>query len=224
MKGLPLRVEDLRLTLSRDTVISAERLEIPPGALTILTGPSGSGKSTLLYLLSGLLAADSGRILWGGTDLAALGEGRRDRWRRANSGFVFQDFHLFEELSPVDNVVASAWFSSFSAARHRGAARARLESLGIPRDRHRTTLLSRGEKQRVAIARALVGEPAVLFADEPTASLDAAAGTQVTGILADLARQEGRTVIVATHDPVLRAEADLIVTLDHGRAELGVPA
>lgn len=221
MAGLSLQVTGLGLQLGRDTRISLPSLHVAPGQFVVLAGPSGSGKSTLLYLLSGLLAGQSGRVDWGGTDLAALSEGGRDAWRRRNAGFVFQDFHLFEEMSPLDNVVVPGWFSRFSARGLVGPARARLQALGIPPDRNRTALLSRGEKQRVAIARALIQDPAVIFADEPTASLDAASGGAVIALLDDLARVEGRTVLVATHDPALKARADFVVALDHGRAEAG---
>lgn len=197
-------------------MIDLPALDLVPGTVTALSGPSGSGKSTLLYVLSGLLKADSGRIDWAGQDLNRMTEAQRDRWRRENAGFIFQDFHLIEEMSPVDNVIVSAWFTAFSARRLRDAAQARLDALGVPRDRRQTSLLSRGEKQRVAIARALIGDPAVIFADEPTASLDAASGASVIAVLRDLALREGRTIVTATHDPALLAAADRVVSLDHG--------
>lgn len=215
-----LTVTALRLAFGKSTIVDLPELTLAPGTLTVLAGPSGSGKSTLLYLLSGLLRADAGRIDWDGQNLAAMTEGARDRWRRQNAGFVFQDFHLIEEMSPLDNVIVSAWFSSFTASPLRQRARARLEALGVPHEHRRTSLLSRGEKQRVAIARALVGDPRVIFADEPTASLDAPAGARVIATLCDLARQEGRTVIAATHDPALLAVADRVITLDHGQTAI----
>jgi putative ABC transport system ATP-binding protein len=217
MPGLPLAVSGLRLAFGQDTVIDLPQLRLVPGSLTVLSGPSGSGKSTLLYLLSGLLRPASGEIRWSGTDIAALGEGARDRWRREQAGFIFQNFHLIEELSPLDNVVASAWFSRFSAGPLKARARERLEKLGVPLQRKQTSLLSRGEQQRVAIARALIGDPPVIFADEPTASLDAKSGGEVIAILRTLAHEEGRTIVVATHDPALLAVADTVVRLDHGR-------
>lgn len=217
MPGLPLTVSGLRLAFAQETIIELARLDIAPGSLTVLSGQSGSGKSSLLYLLSGLLLPAAGSIAWGGTDIVPLSESHRDRWRRNHAGFVFQDFHLIEELSPLDNVVASAWFSRFSAASLQPAAAQRLVDLGVPLRRH-TNLLSRGEKQRVAIARALIGNPPVVFADEPTASLDAASGETVISILSAFAHVEGRTVIAASHDPALLAQADLIVRLDHGQA------
>lgn len=217
MPGLSLAVCGLKLAFGHDTVIDLPRMNLAPGTLTVLSGPSGSGKSTLLYLLSGLLRPANGQIDWAGTDIAALTEGRRDRWRRDHAGFIFQDFHLIQELSPLDNVIASAWFSGFSAAPLKPRARQRLDMLGVPHERGRTSLLSRGEQQRVAIARALIGDPPIVFADEPTASLDAKSGEGVIGILRQLASDEGRTIIAATHDPALLSIADIVVRLDHGR-------
>ncbi len=195
-------------------------LDVEPGGMLALTGPSGSGKSTLLHLLAGLAQPTQGRILWDGLDLAPLSESARDRWRRERAGFVFQDFHLIPELSPLENVLSTVWFSRFSARPLRGRALELLEDLGVPA-RSRTALLSRGEQQRVALARALLPQPAALFADEPTASLDAASGAEVARRLRALADEEGRTVIVSSHDPALIALADRRLSLRRGaEAEL----
>ncbi|MDF3607609.1 ATP-binding cassette domain-containing protein [Paracoccus sp. DMF-8] len=184
--------------------------------MVVLTGPSGSGKTTLLYLLSGLLVPTAGRIDWQGCDIARLSGSARDRWRRENASFVFQDFQLVPELSPVDNVLVPAWFTSFSAARLRDRAGSLLRRFGVP-DRRRASLLSRGEQQRVALARALLLSPAVIFADEPTASLDAASGAEVIATLSALARDEGHSIIIASHDPALIARADLRLELERGQ-------
>lgn len=216
MPGLPLVASGLRLAFSGEGIIDLAALSIRPGSLTALVGPSGSGKSTLLYLLSGLLRPDAGAVTWAGEDIAALREGQRDRWRRRHAGFIFQNFHLIEELSPLDNVLVPLWFDRFSAASARPRALELLERLDVPTRRAQVALLSRGQQQRVAIARALISDPQVIFADEPTASLDAASGGAVIDVLCALARDEGRTVITATHDPALRQVADTVVTLDHG--------
>ena len=216
MAGLPFSASGLRLELGGETIIDLPELHIAPGALTVLSGPSGSGKSSLLYLLSGLLLPSAGTLDWAGTDLASLRESRRDAWRRNNAGFIFQNFHLIEELDPLANVLVAAWFGHASAAPWRDRALRLLEEFGVPRDRARTALLSRGEQQRVAIARALLFDPAVIFADEPTASLDAASGAVVIATLQRLAHAEGRTVIVASHDHALLAAADRTIALEHG--------
>ncbi|MFI0843878.1 ABC transporter ATP-binding protein [Mesorhizobium sp. IMUNJ 23232] len=199
------------------TIVDVPHLRLEPGELLALAGPSGSGKSTLLYLLSGLLVPSAGHVAWAGADLAAMGEGARDRWRRQNAGFVFQNFHLIDELSPLDNVLTPGWFSSLSVKGLHGRAEALLDRFGVPRDRKRVSLLSRGEQQRVAIARALLFDPEVVFADEPTASLDGASCARVVATLRDLAQAERKTVVVATHDPALLAVASRVVALDHGR-------
>ena len=158
-----------------------------------------------------------GASLFDGTDVSKLGEGRRDRWRRDHIGLVFQNFHLIEELSPRDNVMVAAWFDRLSAAKLRGRADSLLEGLGVPGKRNNLHGLSRGEQQRVAIARALMFDPPIILADEPTASLDRAAGKAVATLLSDLAHRDGRTVVVATHDQDVIAAADTVVELAHGR-------
>lgn len=222
MPGLRGRAENLVHAVSGGgrtvrRIVDIPALGFEPGHLTALSGPSGSGKSTLLYLLAGLLAPQGARVRWGEDELSAMSEARRDAWRRRNAGFVFQDFHLIEELPPLDNVLLPIWFSGISASAHRARAAALLDRLAVPRERRGTVLLSRGEQQRVAIARALLAEPRVVFADEPTASLDRASGEQVAAILRALAADEGRTVIVATHDTAVLDRADCVLRIDQGR-------
>lgn len=212
-----LSVRGLRHAFHAQPVVALPMLELEPG-LTVLTGPSGSGKTTLLYLLSGLIRPQAGAVVWDGVDLARLPERGRDRWRRAHAGFVFQDFHLLPELSPLQNVLMPARFAAFSARRHAGRAAGLLRRFGVP-DRRCAALLSRGEQQRAALARALLMDPAALFADEPTASLDAAAGRVVAEALQALAA-EGRCVIAASHDPDLIALAGRRLHLEHGRIEV----
>lgn len=207
----------LRLAYGGESVIDMPKMSIAPGSLTALAGPSGSGKSTLLYVLSGLLRPDEGAVLWQEEDITGFSESRRDRWRRVHAGFVFQNFHLIDELSPLDNVLAPLWFDRFSAASARPRAISLLKQLDVPLNRAHVSLLSRGQQQRVAIARALIRDPQIIFADEPTASLDAIAGAAVVEVLRQLAREEGRTIIAATHDPALKGVADSVVQLDHGR-------
>lgn len=216
MPGATLQLRDLRHDLRPgETLLQLAALTLPPGRLTVLNGPSGSGKSTLLYLLSGLLLPSGGALHWDGVDLAQATEGARDRWRRQKAGFVFQDFHLIPELTPLDNVLAPVWFSTLRAGRHRARAQDLLGRFGVPA-RRRVALLSRGEQQRVALSRALIRDPAVIFADEPTASLDTAAGRAVAAHLRDLAHLEGRNVIVVSHDPDLIAMADTTLRLERG--------
>lgn len=197
--------------------VAVESLDVRAGSSLVVTGPSGCGKSTLLYVLAGLLKPAGGRLLWAGRDPYALGGAARDGWRRRNIGFVFQNFELFPELSPLENVLVPATFAKFRMdARARERARRLLDGFGVP-ERGRAGVLSRGEQQRVALSRALLFDPPVILADEPTASLDSRAGAAVIEALANLAGRDGRTVIAASHDPALIARFGAELRLGHGR-------
>ncbi len=203
---------------SPDPALDIPALAVAAGQLTVIAGPSGSGKSTLLYLLGGLLRPWRGSIRWDGIDLAALGEGARDRWRRRQAGFVFQNFHLIDEMSAIGNATVAAYFDGFSNAGVRARARTLLESFGLADlDRRPVASFSRGEQQRVALARALLRDPAILFADEPTASLDRDNAAMLATTLKGLAADSGKTVLAVSHDPVLLDAADRIVRLERGR-------
>jgi ABC-type lipoprotein export system ATPase subunit len=201
------------------TALEIADLTVEPGTLLAITGPSGSGKSTLLYAISGLLRPARGSIVWDERDILDLAEAARDRWRRHTIGFAFQDFHLLPELSPLANVLLPASFERFTASPAlRARAAALLDRFGVPETRVSTGTLSRGEQQRVALARALLFDPPVILADEPTASLDAAAAARVAESLVDLSRAEGRTVIAVSHDPSLIVHFDRRIALEHGHA------
>ncbi|HET7714615.1 MAG TPA: ABC transporter ATP-binding protein [Bauldia sp.] len=220
-----LFAEGIRLAFSDHRGTSFTALDIDtfrpePGKLTAIAGPSGSGKSTLLYVLAGLQPPQAGRVTADGMDIYSLGESRRDAWRRRTIGFVFQDFHLIPELSLVGNVALPATFGRSPGSRRRASEL--LVALGVPTDRRSVGMLSRGEQQRVAIARALAFDPPVILADEPTASLDGAAATDVRAILKRLAG-EGRTVVVVSHDDAVLSAADATLRLDHGRPTAGFP-
>lgn len=215
--------------------LSAERLEVrfpglPVAALDItaltldagehvaVTGPSGCGKTTLINVLTGMERPAAGRILWGGTDLAAMTETQRDRWRARNVGLVMQEFHLFPGLSALDNVLLPqrlAWFSL--PAGMKDGARALLARVGIERLDQPVETMSRGQMQRVAVARAVVGRPGLIVADEPTASLDAEAGAAVADLLQELSRETGATLVVASHDSRLVGRLGRTLRLENGR-------
>ena len=217
-----LRAERLKVTYrdARDaqkTALDLDALDFPPGSATAVMGPSGSGKSTLLYALAGLARA-SGSVVWRGRDVLALSASARGRLRREEIGFVFQDFQLVAELSPLENILLPARFDhTFVPAALRARAVALLETLSVPAARRSVAQLSRGEAQRVALARALLRGPAILLADEPTASLDAASAQAVIGALTDFSAKSGATLIAATHDDALAARCSRVVRLDHGR-------
>jgi putative ABC transport system ATP-binding protein len=200
------------------TALEIEKLNVAAGSLLAITGPSGSGKSTFLYAIGGLLRPGRGRVLWDGRDLLAQAESARDRWRRRTVGFVFQDFHLLPELTPLQNVLLPASFEALSASRAiRERAISLLDRFSVPLARGSTAVLSRGEQQRVALARALLFDPPVILADEPTASLDAASGAVVIDILAQMSLADGRTLIAISHDHELIERFSRRIALEHGR-------
>lgn len=219
MPGLPLAAADLLMrTREAAPILDIARLALAAGETVALTGPSGCGKTSLLNALAGLSRATRGSVRWGGTDLAELSGAARDSWRRASVGIVFQDVHLLPELDVSANILLPL---SFSGWRMTPAARARAGELaamvGLPEPRRRAGLLSRGEQQRAAIARALLCEPAVILADEPTASLDRRNADALGGLLADTAGRIGATLIVATHDEALIRRIGRVWRMQDGR-------
>jgi putative ABC transport system ATP-binding protein len=199
-------------------IIEVGSLHIRPGESVAITGPSGSGKTTLLNLLTGIEPVRQGTVQWGAVELGRLLERERDRWRRENVGFVFQDFHLVPGLSIEDNVLVASFFDRWRPSpEQRHHARELLRSFGVPTQRRRLRDLSRGEQQRVAIARALLRTPRVLVADEPTASLDAGAGAKVIDLLLRTVREAGTTFLAVTHDRALIDAVDSVYALQGGR-------
>jgi len=220
MAGLPLLAEDLRWTFQPGSspFLSLDSLSIPAGQTVAVTGPSGSGKTSLLFLLAGLEQASGGKICWGDTNLSALREEARDRWRRSAVGLVFQDFRLVEDLSVLANVLLPTTFQRWQPGPVlRERAVWLIRRMGLKDPRQRVATLSRGEMQRTALARALLLRPPVILADEPPASLDAENERAVEDLLFDAVRAEGATLIIATHHQRLWEKADRRIALDHGR-------
>ncbi|WP_433260051.1 ABC transporter ATP-binding protein [Actinosynnema sp. CS-041913] len=197
-------------------------LDFPALRFTAVMGPSGSGKSTLMHCLAGLDAVDAGVVRIGRTDLTGLSDAALTRLRRDRVGFVFQSSALLPTLSAEDNILLGlrlagrrpdrAWFATV------------VDALGLrPRLRHKPGELSGGQQQRVACARALVGRPEVVFADEPTGSLDSRSGAEVLDFLRTSVRELGQTVVMVTHDPVAASYADHGVLLADGRVAAHVP-
>ena len=203
--------------------LQAISLKFERGALSLVMGPSGSGKTTLLSLLGCLLTPDEGNVFVDGVAVNKLSESERTLIRQKKISFVFQAFRLFHSLSATDNVVLGLELRGAKPSERREIARELLLQFGLNDKLHLLPNdLSPGEKQRVAIARALAGDPPILLADEPTASLDAQAGRNVCQILRNQVETAGRTVVVVTHDPRWREFADHTILLSDGSTGQGV--
>ena len=202
--------------------------DIAAGETVAIVGPSGSGKTTLLGLLAGLDTPTKGAVLLDGLDLAPLDEDARARLRGDRVGFVFQSFQLVTTLTALENVQVPLELRGIRDSDAR--ARDLLERVGLgSRTHHFPTQLSGGEQQRVAIARAFVNRPRVLFADEPTGNLDGATGEKIVGLLEQLNREDGTTIVLVTHDQQLARRlgrsirlADGVVIEDTGAVERNV--
>jgi putative ABC transport system ATP-binding protein len=191
-------------------------LTVTRGAFVTVTGPSGSGKTTLLHCLSGLDDIDEGSVTVAGEDVHQLPEPWRAAQRASLMGFVFQSLNLLPVFTAVENVEIPLLLKGISPKRARQEARAALDRVGLaPRCDRRPGELSGGEQQRVAVARALVGQPALVWADEPTGSLDTTAAAAVIDLLEEL-HAEGVTLVLVTHDPAVAARAQRRIVLRDG--------
>jgi putative ABC transport system ATP-binding protein len=192
-------------------------LTIASGEIVVLVGRSGSGKSTLLNLIAGIDRPTAGSVAVNGTDLTALDEQARTRFRRRHIGFVFQFFNLIPLLTVEENLLLPLDLNGRADAAGVARARALLERVGLGgRGDSFPERLSGGEQQRVAIARALIHEPDIILADEPTGNLDADTAADVLGLLDALVREAGRTVLMATHSREVIGVADRIFTVQRG--------
>jgi putative ABC transport system ATP-binding protein len=191
---------------------------VPRGECLFLVGPSGSGKTTLLSILGCVLSADRGSLRVLGEDVTRLCAKEQARFRRERIGFVFQRFHLFNSLKAWENVRVAFDLLGYSTRRGRKESLRLLELVGLSdRVNHRIAQLSMGQRQRVALARALAGDPDLILADEPTASLDAESGQNAMNILRNLCKSLCKTVVVVTHDSRIYPMADRILKLVDGR-------
>jgi putative ABC transport system ATP-binding protein len=193
-------------------------LAIARGEILAVMGPSGSGKTTLLHCLAGIVAPDSGEIWFAGGRIDTLGEQDRSALRRDRFGFVFQFGQLVPELTAVENVALPLLLGGMRRNRALAEAQVWFARLGLDgMEKHRSGEMSGGQAQRVALARGLVTHPEVLFADEPTGSLDSFTGELVMELLTASSRQEGTTVVLVTHEPRVAAYADREVVVRDGR-------
>ena len=215
-----LRTQGLRKDYGREAslvhAVDGADLTVAPGETVAIMGPSGCGKSTLLYLLGGLDRPTAGEIWLDGQDITRMSERALARLRRDAVGFVFQAFHLMDELTAVENVELPALLAGRSPRTARRRAEELLERVGLAnRARFLPTALSGGQRQRVAVARALVADPAVVLADEPTGNLDSASTRDVLQLFDHLHRA-GQTLVIVTHDVQVAATADRMISMSDG--------
>jgi putative ABC transport system ATP-binding protein len=217
--GRIVRLSDVHLDMASDAgtvnILRGITLDIAAGEIAAVVGPSGAGKSSLMMVAGGLERATSGRVEVAGRDLGPLGDDDRARLRRDNIGIVFQGFHLIPTMTAHENVALPLEFAGRSDAFE--LAETALARVGLGhRIGHYPAQLSGGEQQRVAVARAFVTRPKLLLADEPTGNLDGTTGKQVMDLLFELARADGTTLILITHDMALAGRCDRILRIADG--------
>jgi putative ABC transport system ATP-binding protein len=217
---LELREVSKRYLSAGETVHAVDRvsLEVSPGEFVALYGPSGSGKTTLLLLAAAIIHPDEGRVLFDGREVSGLSPRDSARYRREQTGVVFQSFHLMGGASALDNAAVKLLALGMTLGDATAAARPWLERVGLG-DRLKRTPgeMSMGERQRVAIARALANDPRLLLADEPTGNLDSKRSREIMELLAEICREREIPVLLVTHDPQATAFVDRVYTLRDGK-------
>jgi putative ABC transport system ATP-binding protein len=216
--GTLIEARKITKSFGQTPALRGASVSVAAGEILAVMGPSGSGKSTLLHCLAGIFPPDDGEIIFDGQRLDQLSEAKRTELRRTAFGFVFQFGQLVPELTAADNVALPLMLNRVRRRAAYKQALSWLERLGLEgKDGRRTGELSGGEAQRVALARALVIKPKVLFADEPTGSLDSLTGEKVMDLLVGLTREEGTTVVLVTHDARVAAYAEREVVVRDGK-------
>lgn len=217
-----IELENVKLSLKSAAgtvdILRGIDLKVERGATAGLIGPSGSGKSTLLMVLAGLERPSSGKVQIAGEDFSRLDEDGLARFRRTHIGIVFQSFHLVPTMSALENVAIPLELAGVADAFDRAAAGLAEVGLGH-RLSHYPGQLSGGEQQRVALARAVIGDPEILLADEPTGNLDQSTGNEIISLMFDLHVRRNTTLVLITHDPLLAARCDRVVSLRDGLVE-----
>lgn len=217
-------VKDLKKTYSRgDQAVEALRgvnLEIQKGQFVSIMGPSGSGKSTLLHLLGGLDRPTSGSVTLDGQSIEKMTDEDLSVFRRRKLGFIFQFFNLLPTLTAVENVALPMLLDNVSMSEIEPRAKKLLEQIGLGHRMHHTPdQLSGGEMQRVAICRALISDPLMILADEPTGNLDTKTGESVLTVLSKMAKEEGKTIVMVTHDPKAASYGTRLIRVRDGLLE-----
>ena len=217
MRGCLIEARDITKSFGQTPALRGASVAVAGGEILAIMGPSGSGKSTLLHCLAGIFTPDRGEVWFDGSRLDTMSEADRTRLRRTAFGFVFQFGQLVPELTAADNIALPMLLNRVSRRAAYKSAGLWLDKLGLgDKGGRRTGELSGGEAQRVAIARALGLGPALIFADEPTGSLDSLTGEKVMDLLVGLAREGGTTVVLVTHDARVAAYADRVVLVRDG--------
>jgi len=205
---------------NRSFALNGADLDVPRGEVMLLKGPSGSGKTTLLSIIGCILRPTAGEVWINGAAVAKLPESKLPDVRLHNIGFIFQGFNLFPALTAAENVALTLNLKGVRGGEAKKKARTLLDQVGLDRKYDAFPAdLSGGQKQRVAIARALAGEPKIILADEPTASLDSTSGRSVMELMTNLAHKEDRAVVIVTHDNRIEQFADRTVHISDGRLQ-----
>lgn len=212
-----IRLENIHKSFGSLEVLRGISLEVRSGHITSVTGPSGAGKTTLLQIMGTLDSPDKGRVLYDDLDVTTLPDKKLSAFRNNHIGFVFQFHQLLPEFTAVENVMLPALIGGLGRSEAERKAKELLDMLGVgARSHHKPAALSGGEKQRVAVARALVNNPDIVFADEPTGSLDSRNRDEIQQLFLDLRARFGQGFVIVTHDPELASAGESIIELRDG--------
>lgn len=210
-------IKDFQIGSTTTKVLRDISLQVMQGGFVSIMGPSGSGKSTLLYILGGLDTPTGGHVFLNGTDISRFGDEKMSRIRRQKIGFVFQFYNLIPNLNVEENIMLPLLLDGKKMSSYKKQIHQILEIVGLSeRRKHTPRELSGGQQQRVAIARALIGNPEILFADEPTGNLDSRTGAGIMNLLREINRTTGQTIIMVTHSPEAAKSSSRVITVQDG--------
>ncbi len=210
-------IKNFQIGSTTTKVLRDISLQVMQGEFVSIMGPSGSGKSTLLYILGGLDAPTKGQVLLNGTDISRFGDEKMSCIRRQKIGFVFQFYNLIPNLNVEENIMLPLLLDGKKMGSYKKQLHQILEIVGLSeRRKHTPRELSGGQQQRVAIARALIGNPEILFADEPTGNLDSETGAEIMNLLCEINQTTGQTIIMVTHSPEAAKSSGRVITVQDG--------